>query len=101
MNTDPDEKLDALFRAARQENPQNASSDFPPLWFQTRLLAGIRAEGQQNVSAGFFAWRLAPVFAAIAIAAGAWNFSQTFNSQAGEPALPFDDSVILEYLTGK
>jgi hypothetical protein len=77
MNTDPDKKLDALFRAARQKNSQDAASVFRSFGFQTRLLAGIRAERQQRSSAGFFAWRLASVFAAIAIAAGAWNFSES------------------------
>jgi len=65
----PDEKLDSLFRAAR-ETPLSASTGYG---FETRLLARIREER----GASFFgiALRLSPIFAALAVAAAAWGHS--------------------------
>jgi hypothetical protein len=62
----PDQKLDALLRAARTATPDTASAEFA---FETRLLARLREERD---SAWFVvALRLSPIFAALVLAAAA------------------------------
>ncbi len=67
MNTDDQDSLDALFRAAREN-----AGDFGQLeyGFETRTLARIREERGSS----WLAWaaRLCPFAAALALAAGAW-----------------------------
>ncbi len=62
----PDEKLDALFRAAREVPPPTEGG----YGFETRLRARLREER----GASFFgiALRLSPIFAALVVAAAAW-----------------------------
>lgn len=63
----PDEKLDALFRAARAIEPDTAAAE---LAFETRLLARLREE--RNASWFAIGLRLSPVFAALVLAAAVW-----------------------------
>jgi hypothetical protein len=68
----PDQKLDALFRAAREFSPDTASAEFA---FETRLLARLREERGGAWYA--LALKLSPLFAALVIAAAAWCRSST------------------------
>lgn len=68
----PDQKLDALLRAAREGAPDTAGAEFA---FETRLLARVREE--QSSSWFVIAVRLSPVLAALVIAAAAWCHTST------------------------
>lgn len=68
----PDQKLDALLRAARESALDNASVEFA---FETRLLARLREE--RDSSWFVVALRLSPLFAALVIATAAWCHSST------------------------
>lgn len=79
----PDQKLDALFRAAREADPALDSADFA---FETRVLARLREE--RGSSWFTIALRLSPVFAALVIAAAAWCHSST--SIEADPTYAWD-----------
>lgn len=63
----PDDRLDALFRAVR-ENP--ADTDRLEHAFETRLTARLREERGSSWLA--WSWRLSPFFAALAVASAMW-----------------------------
>jgi hypothetical protein len=65
---------DKLFAAARVARIDASRIEFG---FETRLLARIRAEKQASAPWFVWAWRLAPVFAAIVVALGLWNFASS------------------------
>ncbi|HZJ17925.1 MAG TPA: hypothetical protein VFD27_22930, partial [Chthoniobacteraceae bacterium] len=68
MNDNRDSQLDALFRAARADAPDTARAEYG---FETRLLARLREE--RGASLFSWAWKLAPFFAAVAMAAVWWG----------------------------
>ena len=68
MKTNPDHALDALLAAARGTAGDTGRVEFG---FETRLLARLREEQGAGIFA--WAWRLAPFFAALVIAAGLWG----------------------------
>jgi hypothetical protein len=76
------DRLDTLFQAARQSPPDTSRQEFG---FETRLLARLRSERATPWT--MFAWRLAPVFAAIVLALGVWHFTT--------PAIESFDSALL------
>ena len=61
----PDQRLDALLRAARESEP--VAHDYA---FETRLLARLREERRGSWLA--WGWRLSPFFAALAVASAVW-----------------------------
>ena len=65
-NIDP--MLDRLFEAVREERPDTSRAEFA---FETRLMARIREDQSSSLFA--WAWKLAPFFAAVVIAVGAWS----------------------------
>jgi hypothetical protein len=71
METNPDESLDRLFAAAREEKPDLGRAEFA---FETRVLARIREDRSSNWFS--WAWKMSPYFAALALAAGAWGYLQ-------------------------
>ena len=98
MNPEPD--LDALFRAARADAPDTARVEFA---FETRLLARLREDRGTSLFA--WAWKLAPFFAAIAIAAGWWGRLsiaqvETTAQAVAEVALKGDDRALVSLVTG-
>ena len=100
MNTDPEASLDALFRAARTGEPDTARAQFG---FETRLMARLREDRGTSLFA--WAWKLAPFFAAIALAAGWWGQLsvaqvETTASAVADVALQGDDSVLMSFVTG-
>ena len=97
MNPDP---LDTLFRTVREDAPDTSRAEFG---FETRVMARIRAE--RRTSWQGWAWRLCPFFTALAVAAGAWFFS---NRDVAPGSESFYDAVRLAgtpivsyYLTGE
>ena len=100
MNTESDPQLDALFRAARTCEPDTARAQFG---FETRLMARLREDRGTGVFA--WAWKLAPFFAAIALAAGWWGQLsiaqvETTASAVADVALKGDDSALVSFVTG-
>ncbi len=100
MKNNPDSQLDALFQAARGDAPETARVQFG---FETRLLARLREEGGSSIFA--WAWRLAPFFAAVALAAGWWGRLsmtqvETTASAVAEVALKGDDYALVSLVTG-
>ena len=67
-----DEQLEALFAAAREDAPDTSRAEFA---LETRVLARVREEQRSSIWA--WAWRLTPFFAALAILAGFWCYTQT------------------------
>jgi hypothetical protein len=72
MSNDGDQRLDALFRAAREDAPDVSRAEFA---FETRVLARVREARRASIFS--WAWKLTPFFAALAIAAGIWCYTQT------------------------
>jgi len=62
------DRLEQLFQAGRSLPPETARVEFG---FETRLLARLRTE---PVPCFGHVWKLLPVFAAIVIILGAWNY---------------------------
>lgn len=79
----PDEKLDALLRAARETPTDTSSAEYA---FETRLLARLREEQSSTWFA--VAMKLSPFFAALVVAAAAWCYSST--SIEPDPAYAWD-----------
>ncbi len=67
-----DDKLSRLFAAARQCPPDTTRVEFG---FETRLLARLRTEREQPALWALWTWRLMPVFAAVSLALGVWNYT--------------------------
>lgn len=98
MKNNADQKLDALLRAARE--PRDTSR--AEFGFETRLMARIRQESSSSVFA--WAWKLAPFFAALAIAAGLWSHRNSrvdFDANALAAATQSsDERVLTAFMTG-
>src|SRR5688572_24211273 len=100
MNDNLDEKLDALFSAARAETPDTSRLEYG---FETRLAARLRAENGASLFA--WAWRLCPFFAALALAVGWWYQSQRRTdidaSIFSQAAPASEEQLLIVYLTGE
>ena len=101
MNSDPDRQLDALFRAARAELRDTGALEFG---FETRLMARLREERSASVYS--WAWRLAPFFAALALAAGVWCRTPAMRTDTeatvlAEAARDNEERVLMAYMTGQ
>ena len=91
-----DDQLNELFQAARKSPPETSRAEYG---FETRLLAAIREVRNQPAPWATVAWRLMPVFAAIAVVTGAWSYS--IQSQMGaEATLGTGDEAALAGLFG-
>jgi hypothetical protein len=100
MNDNRDASLDALFGAVRADVPDTSRAEFG---FEARLMARLREERSASLFA--WAWKLAPFFAAIAIAAGWWGHLslaqvQTTASAVAEVARTGDDRALVSLVTG-
>ncbi len=87
-----DDQLNRLFAAARQAPPDTAHTE---LAFETRLLARLREAKRPATLWSVWTWRLAPIFAAIVIALGVWNFAAP-SSVATE-----EETMLVALLTGE
>jgi hypothetical protein len=102
MNSDDlDRQLDALFRATRAEQRDTGAIEFG---FETRLLARLREERSASIFS--WAWKLAPFFAALAIAAGVWCRTPAMRTNAeatvlAEAARDNEERVLMAYMTGQ
>ena len=102
MNTDnsrhPNDPLDALFRAARENLDDHGRLEFG---FETRTLARIREERGSS----WLAWaaRLCPFAAALAISAGVWAYAHWEDSPDGDSvvnAVRLAGVPVLDYYLG-
>jgi hypothetical protein len=93
------DNLDNLFKAARAARPDTARVEYG---FETRLLARLRAERTQAVPWLAFTWKLMPVFAAIVVALGVWNFTGDGTGATDlRSAIAGDESSLALHLTGE
>ena len=102
MNDHADSSLEALFRAARAE-AEHPAVDRAQLGFETRLMARLREERSGSVFS--WAWKLAPFFAALALAAGVWSRTPSTRSAADADVLAEalngrEDRELVSYMTG-
>ena len=99
MKDNLDQKLDALFAAARASAPDTSRAEFA---FETRLAARLRAENSASIFA--WAWRLCPFFAALALAVGWWihttERTEVVSSLVSEAAPANDEQMLVAYMTG-
>ena len=99
MKDNFDEKLDALFAAARTTAPDTSRAEFA---FETRLASRLRAESAGSIFA--WAWRLCPFFAALALAVGWWSHAtertEVVSSLVSEAAPASDEQMLVAYMTG-
>ncbi len=100
MNNKPDSRLDALFRAVRDDAPDTSRCEFG---FETRLMARLRDE--RGTSIFSWAWRLCPFFAALAVAAAVWT--RTTNAHVDhdttvliEASRGGDETMLMAFMTG-
>ena len=101
MKSDADQQLDALFRAARAETRDTARAEFA---FETRLMARLGEE--RGSSIGVWAWRLAPLCAALAVAAGLWSRTTVARVDAdakiiAEASRRDEERVLMAFMTGE
>ena len=99
MKNNPEEKLDALFAAARAEELDTSRLEYG---FETRVAARLREE---NGALRFaLAWRLCPYFAALALAIGWWSHESRLAESAvqivAEETGAGEDQLLAAYLTG-
>jgi len=80
-----DDQLNKLFAAARAEKHETWRTEIA---FETRLLARLREarEAREAIPWFVWGWRLAPLFAAIVIALGVWNYTAP-----GDPLVNLSD----------
>jgi hypothetical protein len=96
-----DDQLNELFKTARTAKPDTARAEFG---FETRLLARLRAGKTAETPWFAFAWKLMPVFAAIVMALGVWNFADIRSDPADLNAAitaNVDESPVASYLAGE
>ena len=100
MNDDAEEKLSALFAAARADERDTSRVEYG---FETRLAARLREEGGGSLSA--WAWKLCPFFAALALAATWWGHvnlrAEATAEVLTEATHPDAEQVLLAYMTGE
>lgn len=92
-----DEQLSRLFAAARRDKPDTSRAE---LAFETRLLARLRTQRALPPPWFAWAWRLVPVFAAVVIALGIWNFVAP-DSSVTELTDNNDDTMLVALLAGE
>lgn len=98
MNDNLDQRLDALFAAARAETPDTSRLEYG---FETRLAARLR--GERGASIFAWAWRLCPIFAALALAVAWFNHASLREETelVAEAAQGSDEQMLVAYLTGE
>jgi hypothetical protein len=100
MNNDPEEKLRALFAAARADERDTSRAEFG---FETRLAARLREESGGSLFA--WAWKLCPFFAAVALAAAWWGHvnlrAEAATQIVAEATQENAEQVLLAYMTGE
>ncbi len=103
MNDNADDRLDALFAAARQDSPDTSRAEWG---FETRVMARLREESSPFASVVCWAWRLCPFFAALAVAATLWSRTESARVETEEYIFAqvsnqAEEQVLLTYLTGE
>ena len=100
MNDNAEQRLDALFTAARADERDTSRAEFG---FETRLAARLREESSGSLSA--WAWKLCPFFAALALAASWWGHvnlrAEAATQILAEATQGNAEQVLLAYMTGE
>ena len=96
MSIEKRSKLDKLFATGR---PAKLATGPVEYGFETRLMARVRAERERSPW-GPVAWRLVPVFAAVVVALGVWNFAGNLTDLHAAIAGDSDESLLISTLTG-
>jgi anti-sigma factor RsiW len=99
MEEDRDDVIDKLFADARKSAAYDSKREYG---FETRVMAKLRAERQQQRPFQFWAWRLIPAFCSIVLALGVWTYAGAKNmmdlnalTSGGE------EKMLVAYLTGE
>jgi len=99
MNDDAEQKLNALFAAARATERDTSRAEFG---FEARLAARLREESGGSLFA--WAWKLCPFFAALALAASWWGHlnlrAEAATQIVAEATQENAEQVLLAYMTG-
>jgi hypothetical protein len=103
MNDNSDDRLDALFTAARQDSADTSRAEWG---FETRVMARLREESNPFASVVSWAWKLCPFFAALAVATALWSRTESARVETEEYLLTqvsnkAEEQVLLTYLTGE
>ncbi len=100
MNDNAEQRLDALFTAARAAERDTSRAEFG---FETRLAARLREESGGSLSA--WAWKLCPFFAALALAASWWGHvnlrAEVATQVVAEATQENAEQVLFAYMTGE
>jgi len=102
MKADPkDNNIDRLFSVARKAELYKKEREFG---FETRVLARIQANRTENRPFLFWAWRLMPFFAVVAICLIIWiSFLEPSHASdliAGAGS-GYEDAMVVSYLAGE
>jgi hypothetical protein len=102
MSDNPDQQLERLFSAVREEQPDTTRHQWG---FETRVIARLHEERTVTASMFAWAWRLCPFFAVLALAAGIWSRSTDARVRADssllvEVAQAGEERALVGYLTG-
>lgn len=103
MNDNADNRLDALFAAARQNSTDTSRAEWG---FETRVMARLREEGSPFASVVTWAWKLCPFFAALAVATALWSRTESARVETEEYLFAqvsnkAEEKVLFTYLTGE
>jgi len=102
MENDPkDTKLDRLFAAARRADFYPPEREFG---FETRVIARIRSERENQKSFLIWEWRLIPFFISLIIFLGIWIYAFEPRPAIDLSALTHsgnEEAMLTAYLTGE
>lgn len=100
MNDTGEERLDRLLGSAKSAKPDTEPVESG---FETRLMARIASEEEEQASALAWIWRLVPVFSTVALILVLYSiFSVPGSAPDIEAALAggWEESMLVHFLTG-
>jgi len=102
MTANGDKRLDRLFAAARTIEPDTSRVEDG---FESRAAARVRGARRDREGAPFgaWAWRLSPLFAAVAITVGVWTVATVPETELGtgaEIAAAWEAATLVDSLGG-
>ena len=102
MAKNGDGRLDRLFAAAREAPPDTSRAEEG---FEDRVAARVRGarRGRRELPMGAWAWRLSPLFAAVALAVGVWTAAtipDPVDGAGAEVAAAWEAADMADFLGG-